>query len=504
MDPKTGFADITDKEKQVIISYSDVEMFFVASKYFYQNTENAFFRKHAVAIISMLAKRIDNDTLIPYLAMNYFDRFFSKNSSMLEDVEGFIDIIKVRLIAIACLTIAAKMRIKDFSIEQFLITYYRIVNVRISHHMVMRTELLILRELDWEIQSVTPFTFLNFYYRYFKKYGGFKRRCINEIIVQAQGEHTFVDYYPTVIAISAFLTASQIAYPDQYGEIIVPFTLTKVLSMLLQYKVVLCVDAMVDLCNKLNIQIETPESGISSTSELKESQQNKKSGIPSTSELQEIQQNKESGISSTSELQESQQNKESGIPSTSELQESQQNKESGIPSTSELQESQQNKESGIPSTSELKEIQQDRGKTKMVVDSNEQEDDDEEVGSPIMWRFLNMKWKSRALKISERVKEENKKLDKGETSGGDDKARIEVIIPQPLEKGEKMEGYISETAELEELKSLMNFELKWPEEVPSTAELETQLQTQTVNRSKSKGRILRTAKKLAHGDCKVG
>ncbi|KAL5078663.1 hypothetical protein RYX36_007084 [Vicia faba] len=489
MDPKSGFADITDKEREVIMSYSDVEILFVASKYFFRNAENAFFRRHAVAIISMLAKRIDNDTLIPYLAMNYFDRFFSKNSSMLEDVEGFIDTVKVRLIAIACLTIAAKMRIKDFSIEHFLITYYRIVNVRISHHMVMRTELLILRELGWEIQSVTPFTFLNFYYRYFKKYGGFKRRCINEIIVQAQGEHTFVDYYPTVIAISAFLTASQIAYPDLYGEIIIPFTLTKVLPRLLQYKLVLCVDAMVDLCNKLNIQIETPESGISSTSELKESQQNKESGIPSISELQE-----------------SQQNKESGIPSTLELQESQQNKESGIPSTTELQEIQQNKESGIPSTSELKEIQQDRGKAKMVVDSNEEEDDDEEEGSPLMRQFLNMSEmtkKSQALKISERVEEENKKLDKGETSGGDDKARIEVIIPQPLEKGEKMEGYISETAELEELKSLMNFELKWPEEVPSTAELETQLQTQTVNRSK-KGRILRIAKKVAHGDCKVG
>lgn len=133
--------------------------------------------------------------------------------------------------------------------------------------MVMRTELLVLRELEWEMLPVTPFIFLNFYYRFFKRYGGFKRRCINEIIVQAQGgkrkltyhmrlyfvnfdfsillgeyiiligffsfyfaEHTFVDYYPTVIAIAALLAASKIAYGSLYREIIIPFTLDRVVS----------------------------------------------------------------------------------------------------------------------------------------------------------------------------------------------------------------------------------------------------------------------------------
>jgi hypothetical protein len=51
----------------------------------------------------------------------------------------------------------------------------------------MRMEFKILHELRWKIRPVTPFTYLNFYYRYFKQFGGYKRRCINEIIVQAQG-----------------------------------------------------------------------------------------------------------------------------------------------------------------------------------------------------------------------------------------------------------------------------------------------------------------------------
>lgn len=115
-----------------------------------------------------------------------------------KNVEGFMDTEKVRLIALACLTISAKMRIKDFSIDQFLINHYKDVNVRISHQMVMRTELLILRELEWEILSVTPFTFLDFYYPHFEKYGGFKRRCINEIIVQAQGGKQKLAYHMTI------------------------------------------------------------------------------------------------------------------------------------------------------------------------------------------------------------------------------------------------------------------------------------------------------------------
>lgn len=63
----------------------------------------------------------------------------------------------------------------------------RDMNVRITPPMVMRMELLILQELQWAMRSVTAFCFLNHYYPYFKKFCGFKRRSINEIIVQAQG-----------------------------------------------------------------------------------------------------------------------------------------------------------------------------------------------------------------------------------------------------------------------------------------------------------------------------
>ncbi|MCI34711.1 cyclin-D1-1, partial [Trifolium medium] len=53
--------------------------------------------------------------------------------------------------------------------------------------MLMRMELLILQVLSWKMKSVTALCFLNHYYPHFRQFRGFKRRSINEIIVQAQG-----------------------------------------------------------------------------------------------------------------------------------------------------------------------------------------------------------------------------------------------------------------------------------------------------------------------------
>ncbi|XP_058762527.1 uncharacterized protein LOC131635906 [Vicia villosa] len=105
---------------------------------------------------TQIERRIDNDTSIPYLAMNYFDCFFSKHSKILEDVKWYIDTVKVRLIAIACLTIPSKMRIKDFTFDHFLITYYKIVNdqlilIELLRHLQQRV---LIQLLCIEIEKV--------------------------------------------------------------------------------------------------------------------------------------------------------------------------------------------------------------------------------------------------------------------------------------------------------------------------------------------------------------
>jgi len=133
-------------------------------------------------------------------------------------VEAPTDTEKVQTIAIACLTVSAKLRNKDFSLNQFLVNNLLLVR-RIYHQIfkltdlffivlqndiefvriitpekILTTELLILHELEWEIQPLTSFTFLNYYACYFKQFAQFDPRWIYEIIIQAQGgsSHPFL------------------------------------------------------------------------------------------------------------------------------------------------------------------------------------------------------------------------------------------------------------------------------------------------------------------------
>lgn len=51
---------------------------------------------------------------------------------------------------------------------------------------IVKGELFILNGLQWEMCSITPFCFVDYYYPNFEVFGGFKRQSINEIIIQSQ------------------------------------------------------------------------------------------------------------------------------------------------------------------------------------------------------------------------------------------------------------------------------------------------------------------------------
>ncbi|PNY13930.1 cyclin-D1-1 [Trifolium pratense] len=159
-------------------------------------------------------------------------------SIIANDMEGGNATEKIRLITIACLIMSAKMKMHNFSFDQLsanLLVRVNLLgkptkdmNVRITLPMIMRVQLRILDVLNWELPPVTAFCFLKHYYPYFKQFSGFKRRCINEIIVQAQGGHTFLQYKPYQIAFSAFLAATKIAYPPKYYRIANPSNFHKI------------------------------------------------------------------------------------------------------------------------------------------------------------------------------------------------------------------------------------------------------------------------------------
>ncbi|CAL0310116.1 unnamed protein product [Lupinus luteus] len=115
---------------------------------------------------------VEVDAFVPYLAMNYFDTFVSQSEE-----NPYSEIDQVPLVAIACLTIAAKIRefSDDFDLKDFDPDTIREVELRIHN------------KLEGLTKPVTPFCFLDHFYPTFERIGGFKRRCINEIIVQAKG-----------------------------------------------------------------------------------------------------------------------------------------------------------------------------------------------------------------------------------------------------------------------------------------------------------------------------
>ncbi|GAU42495.1 hypothetical protein TSUD_101080 [Trifolium subterraneum] len=268
--------------------YEETE--FMPATNFFNDDRNILIRRNGVSIIAKVTKKDDQDAFVPYLAMNYFDRFLSRYN--MRHVEGRTDTEKVRLIAISCFTISAKMRIDSFSVDQFLSDLNKDMNLRINHQMVMRMEFLILQVLSWKMKSVTAFCFLNHYYPHFRQFRGFKRRSINEIIVQAQGDHTFVDYRPSHIAFSAFLAAAKIAYPVKYREIAEDIE-SKLND---QGQVKECAKKMIDLCRRTNILIDTPRSGIHSASSEAVTVPQKETKEAGTPEVKEIQQNKNKAV----------------------------------------------------------------------------------------------------------------------------------------------------------------------------------------------------------------
>ncbi|XP_019444000.1 PREDICTED: uncharacterized protein LOC109348184 isoform X2 [Lupinus angustifolius] len=74
-------------------------------------------------------------------------------------------------------------------------------------------ELQIENQLPWETYPLTPFYFLDYFYPPLEETGGFRRRGINEIIVQAQAEEDFMTYEPSHIAFSSLAAAADIIYP---------------------------------------------------------------------------------------------------------------------------------------------------------------------------------------------------------------------------------------------------------------------------------------------------
>ncbi|WVZ00471.1 hypothetical protein V8G54_026540 [Vigna mungo] len=282
MDSDNEFSMLSRRDRETISDYFQIEHEFMAPRSFYSLSSNAENRMQAVSMIAKVAATEPMDAYIPYVAVNYFDRFVSTNS--LTELQGSSLLDKVRLVAISCYTLSAKMRTKHFPHKQFLTRKEAVYKTDI----VMRMEFRILSGLDWRMRSITPFHFLDHYYPTFKRVGGFKRQSINEIIVQSQGEVYFAQFKPSEIALSALVAATSLVYSSKFTFIAGSIRLTD--------NHMACYQEMVNLCRNRKINIRKSSGEVifpvipsSSTTESEE-------GLGKAAELQVQKQRRSSPI----------------------------------------------------------------------------------------------------------------------------------------------------------------------------------------------------------------
>lgn len=166
-------------------------------------------RRQIISSISRLSSNLD--PLSSYLAVNYLDRFLSCQS--LPHLSPWV----LRLLALCCVSLAAKMRNADFSLADFQGDGGFVHDSR----TIQRMEVLILGALKWRMRSVTPFSFVSFFTSLFKLKDPPLRQPLNaratEIIFKSQNDIDLMDFRPSVIAASALLSASYELFPLQFS-----------------------------------------------------------------------------------------------------------------------------------------------------------------------------------------------------------------------------------------------------------------------------------------------
>ncbi|KAG2712343.1 hypothetical protein I3760_04G120600 [Carya illinoinensis] len=150
------------------------------------------------------------DPLLSYLAVNYLDRFLS-SQGMLQPKPWIPS-----LLAISCISLAAKMMKAEVS----LVDFQGDGGFIFDPQTIERMEILILGALKWRMRSITPFSFISYYMSLFQLqdpslWQSLKARA-TEIIIKSQNDIKLLEFKPSIIAASALLYAAHELLPLQY------------------------------------------------------------------------------------------------------------------------------------------------------------------------------------------------------------------------------------------------------------------------------------------------
>ncbi|CAL0326598.1 unnamed protein product [Lupinus luteus] len=269
---KPEFKHLTEEDEKEVESKFEIETVFMPEKYFYKDPAKLELRRIAVATIASHCKALE-DAFIPYMAMKYFDYFVSWHNLKPDSPDTKTDEedesmqIKSQKRALELTYYAddvSKMfcetdNLDRVNAEKRAKRGLDLTNVDVISEDsipmdfdIEYMEIQIENKLPWETYPVTPFYFLDYFYPPFEEVGGFRRRGINEIIVQAQGEAEFMTDEPSHIAFSSLAAAAEILYPAIQIE--------EVRVGICWMRLPLCVSKLVELCIEKNIKIESASS----------------------------------------------------------------------------------------------------------------------------------------------------------------------------------------------------------------------------------------------------
>lgn len=160
-------------------------------------------REDSVAWILKVQGYFGFQPLTAYLAVNYMDRFLYLRH--LPQTNGW----PLQLLSVSCLSLAAKM--EEPLVPSLLDLQVEGAKFIFEPRTIQRMELIVLNALDWRLRSITPFSFIGFFAYKLDPSG----TCIDfliskatEIILSNIQEASFLEYWPSCVAVAAILCAA--------------------------------------------------------------------------------------------------------------------------------------------------------------------------------------------------------------------------------------------------------------------------------------------------------
>lgn len=171
-------------------------------------------RQSAVSLIIQFARNFD--PFLIYLAVNYLDRYLAKRETSIS--KPWI----LRLLAIACVSLAAKMKKLEFHLADLQRDDGDGEAFIFSRRTISRMEIHVLTALEWRMRSITPFCFLDYFSNFFLPAQlpyiyALKNRSV-QLLLKAQNKNENVKFKPSVLAASALLLAAEELFPIQHLE----------------------------------------------------------------------------------------------------------------------------------------------------------------------------------------------------------------------------------------------------------------------------------------------